>query len=1510
MAQGNGSWPTDQYGNGIGGMGTSDGIGLNNFNSQQYHGQPDPSFEDPQQSYLGQSNYQYELLHGNNHLGLQGQGYNYYQGPHFSNTETNGSSIHGPGSLTVQQYAEPQFGGYSSQQRHFQPQYASEQPKEGQVHPPPTPYGQSWQQPLPQPPTQFNQAAVAYEHHTPQAVYPHGPTLPPYSGVQEPQVVQRTAPYSAGQGAPAGIFRNTLPSLDGQGDFTPDPPQYRVQQQSVDRAYGEGNGAPTPFGDGNSSAQQAFAAVQQRVPTLQPQGQTRGRMPVTSQIQPAGPANGGITLGQYQTPPTGNPATVPVAESPVAQDSPHTVQNANPETVVLEPEVTIAGSDVWQRVEGCRNLFVKNAPKTRIGQFAELRPKDPDAKASEKIFVIKHNAARTPVVPDRGFRLPGEIQRDRDELSSRLQYSISDSERESINQDIARLDNEKILIADESKPVSQDAKSKTVLKRKSPMDANAKKTSSSGDSSDEDESVTDITARKLVSAKTRPVDALKAVEYDVVKILWRDPKLPELPQDVVLKNIQAFSDYILALWATIKDFKRQLESPNDVGNKTTPESLQAALDAKYDAIRVAIETSVKYGDNFTITQLGIQLKMLGALCILLRHRFLSEDYNGPLPKAILKLLSMFITVDTEFLTDRVKFDKLRQKYKGSLDEEGRGYLDLIFMNAKERSDLKAREEPKKVEDSKKVEDTKKGDDTKKVSSNISRKASAGVKEGLLTAKASPTKKEVGQKKPTTEVKKMQPIDYSGLGSARKISSLPTKAVSSASSKRSRDDDVDSRAPKKVAVESTASGLPTSTVKPPASMAQTSQPPSMASVLTRSRPMGSMLPGRSRVPAKAPPKKLAPPPPTASAIGDLLAQISKPKETPKQPEEPERAPETPEERARRLRKESRRHLRVSWKPDHELVDIRTFEHDTAEDKGRDQNMLRDARDNRSEGQMLKQRVQDNDDEDEEEKAKEVSISDWHEPTAVRFGDAFPPERRAKIFTPHGGDLPVNSEQKKTMDEYENRVLMAIYTSVADIPESPQSPNRNGEVTQHRATSVPPSDAAQWQKCLPPTTTKRQDILRRWLNPHSAPVAAPSPRLGGSTINPPFQDSLPQSLQATLGSLTSTLTPLQSLPQIGSVSRPQTQDERDAEVLSLLTSDKVKNWTNPEPYNPAQPKTRRRYDYADPKVQKDVDAVEDLCAKFQGKPYPATEPPDHIKSDPARVQEWYDGYNKDVAAKAKKEEGERAIQLARNAWSAGQGTQPSQFVLQTNPYIPYQQYAQPPQYQQPSQQAAPDYAAIIAQVRAIQAGQSLSQPAGQTASHATGQPSVQLGSQFASQPVNQPVNQPIQGATAASTTDLSAVHNILAILRQSKQATPAPQTATATAAATSPAQTASDYGQWQAWAQAQGQAYGAQTQTYGTAQPYTGAQPQASTQGYGGQGYQDPFYNPQPSSSEPQSAQNQNQRDANRNGRKDFRANKDKGINQALIGTKPCTFWAKGQCAKGDKCTFRHDPNDLK
>lgn len=112
-------------------------------------------------------------------------------------------------------------------------------------------------------------------------------------------------------------------------------------------------------------------------------------------------------------------------------------------------------------------------------------------------------------------------------------------------------------------------------------------------------------------------------------------------------------------------------------------------------------------------------------------------------------------------------------------------------------------------------------------------------------------------------------------------------------------------------------------------------------------------------------------------------------------EDDRAPETVEERTKRLRKEDRRKLRVSFKPDESLVEVRIFEHHPDEESGHDNNMVRDANDIKGEGQMLKMhRERDVMDEDEDvgdveaiETAVEEQIKAWISPSCEFFPDAY-------------------------------------------------------------------------------------------------------------------------------------------------------------------------------------------------------------------------------------------------------------------------------------------------------------------------------------------------------------------------------------------------------------------------------------------------------------------------------------------------------------------------------------------
>ena len=111
----------------------------------------------------------------------------------------------------------------------------------------------------------------------------------------------------------------------------------------------------------------------------------------------------------------------------------------------------------------------------------------------------------------------------------------------------------------------------------------------------------------------------------------------------------------------------------------------------------------------------------------------------------------------------------------------------------------------------------------------------------------------------------------------------------------------------------------------------------------------------------------------------MANLTKQKEAPPTKSEEARKPETPEEKSKRLRKEERRKLRVSFKADDELVQVREFMHDPEEDSGHEDSQVRDVGDSRGEGQMLKMHKDlDLMDEDEDYEPPEEVFPDWVAP----------------------------------------------------------------------------------------------------------------------------------------------------------------------------------------------------------------------------------------------------------------------------------------------------------------------------------------------------------------------------------------------------------------------------------------------------------------------------------------------------------------------------------------------------
>ena len=121
----------------------------------------------------------------------------------------------------------------------------------------------------------------------------------------------------------------------------------------------------------------------------------------------------------------------------------------------------------------------------------------------------------------------------------------------------------------------------------------------------------------------------------------------------------------------------------------------------------------------------------------------------------------------------------------------------------------------------------------------------------------------------------------------------------------------------------------------------------------------------------------PPKPTFS-FAATMANLNKQAEAAPAKSEETRKPETPEEKQRRLRKEQRRKLRVSFK-DEDLVQVREFVHDPEEELGHEDSQVRDVGDSRGEGQMLKMhRDLDLMDEDEDYEPPDEVLPDWVTP----------------------------------------------------------------------------------------------------------------------------------------------------------------------------------------------------------------------------------------------------------------------------------------------------------------------------------------------------------------------------------------------------------------------------------------------------------------------------------------------------------------------------------------------------
>ena len=209
------------------------------------------------------------------------------------------------------------------------------------------------------------------------------------------------------------------------------------------------------------------------------------------------------------------------------------------------------------------------------------------------------------------------------------------------------------------------------------------------------------------------------------------------------------------------------------------------------------------------------------------------------------------------------------------------------------------------------------------------------------------------------------------------------------------------------------------------------------------------------------------PKASFSFAETMANLNRVKEKSPEKTEDVKPPETEEERKRRLRKEERRKLRVSFKGDDELVQVKLIEHHADEELGHDDSMTRDVGDTRGEGQMLKMHKDLEDADDDEDYAPEEPLAEWTSPSCeypypilkpakidnsvvVDFSDIDPKERDLNCEI-RGGLKATESPHRIEQEEREKTTLMEVYTSEADIPPTPREPTgehdgeANNEIT---------------------------------------------------------------------------------------------------------------------------------------------------------------------------------------------------------------------------------------------------------------------------------------------------------------------------------------------------------------------------------------------------------------------------------------------------------------------------------
>jgi hypothetical protein len=288
------------------------------------------------------------------------------------------------------------------------------------------------------------------------------------------------------------------------------------------------------------------------------------------------------------------------------------------------------------------------------------------------------------------------------------------------------------------------------------------------------------------------------------------------------------------------------------------------------------------------------------------------------------------------------------------------------------------------------------------------------------------------------VKRPRPADVSSNSAAKRVAS--TTSTTTAASKGG----LLKRPPSTSATSATPAPATTNTIKPKGHQVVSKAPANFfAGLQSASKRPGTGLAGAKPKTAVGQERKTATTSATAArpafSFAATMANLTRVREPESSSSKPEvkRPPETAEEKAKRLRKEERRKLRVSWKPDATLVDVREFSRDPSEINATN---MRDVRNGgkEKEGLMFKQHMEMMDVDEDDDQPMEQSFFDFKPPTMIDFSNMDEAVRKVNYEPYGGGYLQIDSPEQNVQENREAGTLMAVYMVKSDIPPCPREP----------------------------------------------------------------------------------------------------------------------------------------------------------------------------------------------------------------------------------------------------------------------------------------------------------------------------------------------------------------------------------------------------------------------------------------------------------------------------------------